>query len=77
MAHGVRDLSDHHGPDRVDHGVRLSGRQPIRGGRGIQEAQVWEAADALLQDGLRPTIERVRQRIGKGSPNTVSPMLER
>jgi hypothetical protein len=50
---------------------------PIRSGRGIQEAQVWEAADALLQDGLRPTIERVRQKIGSGSPNTVSPMLER
>lgn len=46
-------------------------------GRGIQEAQVWQAADALLQDGLRPTIERVRQKIGSGSPNTVSPMLER
>jgi len=44
---------------------------------GIQEAQLWEAADALLQDGLRPTIERVRQKIGSGSPNTVSPMLER
>lgn len=50
---------------------------PIRSGRGIQEAQVWEAADALLQDGLRPTIERVRQKLGSGSPNTVSPMLER
>jgi len=50
---------------------------PFRGGRGIQEAQVWEAADALLQEGLRPTIERVRQKIGSGSPNTVSPMLER
>lgn len=51
---------------------------PIRGGgRGIQEAQVWEAADALLHEGLRPTIERVRQKIGSGSPNTVSPMLER
>lgn len=50
---------------------------PIRSGRGIQEAQVWEAADALLQEGLRPTIERVRQKIGSGSPNTVSPMLER
>lgn len=50
---------------------------PIRMGRGIQEAQVWEAADALLQEGLRPTIERVRQKIGSGSPNTVSPMLER
>ena len=50
---------------------------PIRGGRGIQEAQVWEAADVLLREGLRPTIERVRQKIGSGSPNTVSPMLER
>ncbi|RZL93116.1 MAG: hypothetical protein EOP82_08295, partial [Variovorax sp.] len=30
---------------------------PIRPGRGIQEAQVWEAADVLLQEGLRPTIE--------------------
>ncbi|RZL93260.1 MAG: hypothetical protein EOP82_08025 [Variovorax sp.] len=50
---------------------------PIRGGRGIQEAQVWEAADALVHEGPRPTIERVRQRIGSGSPNTVSPMLER
>ncbi|SCK11266.1 Membrane-bound metallopeptidase [Variovorax sp. HW608] len=49
----------------------------IRIGRGVQEAQVWEAADALLQEGMRPTIERVRHRLGGGSPNTVSPMLER
>jgi len=44
--------------------------------RGVQEADVWAAADALLAHGLRPTIERVRQQIGRGSPNTVSPMLE-
>ncbi|BAL95939.1 DNA-binding protein [Rubrivivax gelatinosus] len=44
--------------------------------RGIQEHEVWQAADALLLEGLRPTIERVRQKIGRGSPNTVSPMLE-
>jgi hypothetical protein len=53
------------------------GLQPVSSGRGVQEVQVWSAADALLKDGLRPTIERVRQRIGSGSPNTVSPMLER
>ncbi|MDM0084586.1 DNA-binding protein [Variovorax sp. J31P179] len=52
-------------------------QHPIRSGRGVQESQVWEAADALLHEGLRPTIERVRQKIGSGSPNTVSPMLER
>ncbi|MBG6082439.1 DNA-binding protein [Rubrivivax gelatinosus] len=44
--------------------------------RGIQEHDVWQAADVLLLEGLRPTIERVRQKIGRGSPNTVSPMLE-
>lgn len=44
--------------------------------RGIQESDVWAAADALIAQGLRPTIERVRQHIGRGSPNTVSPMLE-
>ena len=45
--------------------------------RGIQEEDVFRAADALLAEGLRPTIERVRLKIGRGSPNTVSPMLER
>jgi hypothetical protein len=45
--------------------------------RGIREDDVWGAADLLLHEGLRPTIERVRQKIGRGSPNTVSPMLER
>jgi hypothetical protein len=49
----------------------------FKSSRGIQEAQVWAAADQLLAEGLRPTIEHVRQKIGSGSPNTVSPMLER
>ncbi len=44
--------------------------------RGIGETDVWQAADALLLEGLRPTIERVRNKIGRGSPNTVSPYLE-
>ncbi|HNB47166.1 MAG TPA: DNA-binding protein, partial [Burkholderiaceae bacterium] len=45
-------------------------------GRGITEQDVWKAADALLIEGSRPTIERVRLKIGRGSPNTVSPHLE-
>ena len=44
--------------------------------RGINEQDVWKAADALLLEGARPTIERVRLKIGRGSPNTVSPHLE-
>ncbi|MCH3703382.1 DNA-binding protein, partial [Campylobacter lari] len=43
---------------------------------GITELDVWRASDALLLEGARPTIERVRQKIGRGSPNTVSPHLE-
>ena len=43
---------------------------------GITESDVWTAADALLMEGARPTIERVRQKIGRGSPNTVSPHLD-
>lgn len=44
--------------------------------RGITEEDVWTACDALLLAGARPTIERVRQQIGRGSPNTVSPYLD-
>jgi chromosome segregation ATPase len=44
--------------------------------RGISQTDVWNACDALLLEGARPTIERVRQKIGSGSPNTVSPYLE-
>lgn len=44
--------------------------------RGIQEADVWAAADALLAEGQKPTIEKVRLHMGRGSPNTVAPMLD-
>ncbi|ANY62431.1 hypothetical protein MA05_10440 [Comamonas aquatica] len=44
--------------------------------RGIQEGDVWAAADALLAEGHKPTIEKVRMHMGRGSPNTVAPMLD-
>lgn len=44
--------------------------------RGITEQDVFEAADALLTRGERPTIERVRQELGSGSPNTINPHLD-
>lgn len=44
--------------------------------RGITQDDVWKACDALLMAGERPTIERVRLTIGRGSPNTVSPLLD-
>jgi len=48
----------------------------MKSSRGIQEHQVWAAADLLIAAGERPTIEKVRQTLGSGSPNTVSPMLD-
>ena len=44
--------------------------------RGVQESDVWAAADALLAEGQKPTIEKVRLHMGRGSPNTVAPMLD-
>lgn len=44
--------------------------------RGVQPDEVWAAADAVLAQGERPTIERVRAHLGRGSPNTVAPMLD-
>ena len=44
--------------------------------RGITAASVDRAADALLRAGHRPTIERVRAHLGRGSPNTINPLLD-
>lgn len=44
--------------------------------RGVQQHEVNAAADALIAERARPTVERVRAKIGRGSPNTVGPMLE-
>jgi hypothetical protein len=44
--------------------------------RGVTPSDVHRAADALLRDGERPTIDKVRAKIGKGSPNTINPILD-
>lgn len=44
--------------------------------RGVQQHEVDAAADTLVAERQRPTIERVRQKLGRGSPNTIAPMLE-
>lgn len=60
-----------------DPGIALRAGNWRRGPQGVQEMEVWAAADALVAAGQRPTIERVRAHLGGGSPNTVSPMLKR
>lgn len=44
--------------------------------RGITQPEVFAAAEAVLARGLRPTIERVRAELGRGSPNTVNRLLD-
>jgi len=44
--------------------------------RGITRADVSQAADALLRAGERPTVEKIRAAVGRGSPNTVGPLLD-
>jgi hypothetical protein len=43
---------------------------------GISQSDVSHAADSLLRAGKRPTIDKVRGKIGRGSPNTINPMLD-
>jgi septal ring factor EnvC (AmiA/AmiB activator) len=44
--------------------------------RGVSAGDVERAADALLRAGQRPTIEKVREKLGTGSPNTINPLLD-
>ncbi|MDD0810015.1 DNA-binding protein [Curvibacter sp. RS43] len=44
--------------------------------KGIQQSDVEHAADQLLAAGERPTIEKVRMQLGRGSPNTIAPLLD-
>jgi hypothetical protein len=42
----------------------------------ISRDDVFRVADALLVEGNRPTIDRVRMRLGRGSPNTINEHLD-
>ena len=42
----------------------------------ISQAEIFRAADELLIEGHRPSIDRVRMRLGRGSPNTIQQHME-
>src|ERR1035438_2574365 len=44
--------------------------------RGVRQADVSHAADALLRAGSRPPVEKIRLLLGSGSPNTIGPLLD-
>lgn len=43
---------------------------------GVPEQEVFDAADAVLAGGNRPTVERVREKLGRGSPARVGALLD-
>jgi len=43
---------------------------------GVTFGDVCQAADALFRARERPTVEKIRARIGGGSPNTIGPLLD-
>ena len=42
---------------------------------GVTQERVFEAAAAIMADGVFPTVMGVRKRLGEGSPNTITPFL--
>jgi chromosome segregation ATPase len=65
--------SDPHSEHPSDSGtVALFARRAKR----ISQADVFTAADVLLVEGHRPTIDRVRMKLGRGSPNTINDHLD-
>jgi hypothetical protein len=56
--------------------ISLKSPSPATEARGIGATDIDRAADALLREGERPTIEKIRARLGRGSPNTINPLLD-
>lgn len=53
-------------------------REPIlRRAPRIKEEEVHTIADQLLLEGHRPSVERIRVQLGRGSPNTIALFLDR
>jgi hypothetical protein len=45
--------------------------------RGVPQDEVFAAADAVFAGGERPTTDKVRAALGRGSPNAIGPVLDR
>jgi predicted nucleic acid-binding Zn-ribbon protein len=62
---------------RTDDDIEADDATPfIRRAPRISQADVFRAADELLIEGHRPTIDRVRMRLGRGSPNTINDHMD-
>src|SRR5271169_6990491 len=55
----------------------FTGRDIVARERGVSFLEVERAADALLRQGIKPSVVGIRDQLGGGSPNTLTPMLAR
>jgi hypothetical protein len=53
----------------------FTGRDIVARERGVSFMEVQRAADALLRQGIKPSVVGIRDQLGGGSPNTLTPML--
>jgi hypothetical protein len=51
-------------------------QKPYGSRGGVTYGDVSQAADALFRARERPTVEKIRAKIGGGSPNTIGPLLD-
>src|SRR5271156_358247 len=58
-------------------GPAFTGRDMVTRERGVTLLEVQRAADALLRQGIKPSVVGIRDQLGGGSPNTLTPMLAR
>jgi chromosome segregation ATPase len=64
------------GADEAPTEISLESSSIRRRAPRVSQADVFRAADELLVQGDRPTIDRVRMRLGRGSPNTINDHLD-
>jgi hypothetical protein len=55
----------------------FTGREVIYRDGAVTALDVQRAADSLLRQGTKPSVAALRQQLGGGSPNTLTPMLAR
>jgi hypothetical protein len=65
-----------HSDDPPD-GTSYTGRDVIYRDSAITTLDVQRAADALLRQGIKPSVAAVREQLGGGSPNTLTPLLSK
>lgn len=62
------------GPN-ADERHEFTGRDVLYREGGISAIDVQRAADALLRQGTKPSVAALREQLGGGSPNTITPLL--